>query len=594
MEWDACIPASIFSIATPVKLHRCGLAAQGFVLYDTGLISRDNWTGPMSEKAKKPQKLKARLPRGFVDRSSADIHATNEMIEKIRGVYELYGFDPIETPLFEYTDALGKFLPDSDRPNEGVFSLTDDDDQWMSLRYDLTAPLARHVAENFNEIQLPFRTYRAGYVFRNEKPGPGRFRQFMQFDADSVGAPGVSADAEMCMMMADTLEALGIKSGDYVIRVNNRKVLDGVMEAIGLGGDENAGRRLNVLRAIDKLDKFGADGVALLLGEGRKDESGDFTKGAQLKDWQIDGILAFLMVEPRTAIFAEKKRLSTDEFLKKWGSNPSFWFAKLDLENAAEELNSVFSDWLGILGEPPKSFVEGIKELASIGKLCESFNSDGIERIRIDPSVVRGLEYYTGPVFEAELTFDVTNEKGEKVVFGSVGGGGRYDGLVSRFMGQPVPATGFSIGVSRLMTALKNLGKLGQVKPLAPVLVTVMDGDVESMGRYQRFTQALRKEGIRAEMYQGNWKKFGNQLKYADRMGAPIAIIQGGDERAENVVQIKDLIEGKRLSGEIEDNVAWREARVAQETVPEVDLVAKVKEILAAQAEDRQRAAGGN
>ncbi|MBV2186227.1 MAG: histidine--tRNA ligase family protein, partial [Rhizobium sp.] len=241
----------------------------------------------MSEKTKKPQKLKARLPRGFVDREAADIRAVNEMTAKIREVYERYGFDPVETPLFEYTDALGKFLPDSDRPNEGVFSLQDDDDQWMSLRYDLTAPLARHVAENFQEIQLPYRTYRAGYVFRNEKPGPGRFRQFMQFDADSVGAPGVQADAEMCMMMADTMEALGIKRGDYVIRVNNRKVLDGVMEAIGVGGDANFARRLTVLRAIDKLDKFGTEGVKLLLGEGRKDESGDFTKGAGLNTEQI-------------------------------------------------------------------------------------------------------------------------------------------------------------------------------------------------------------------------------------------------------------------------------------------------------------------
>ncbi|CDZ44598.1 histidine--tRNA ligase [Neorhizobium galegae] len=493
----------------------------------------------MNDKSKKPQKLKARLPRGFVDRSAADIHATNEMTAKIREVYERYGFDPVETPLFEYTDALGKFLPDSDRPNEGVFSLQDDDDQWMSLRYDLTAPLARHVAENFNEIQLPFRTYRAGYVFRNEKPGPGRFRQFMQFDADTVGAPDVSADAEMCMMMADTMEALGIKRGDYVIRVNNRKVIDGVMEATGLGGDENGNRRLGVLRAIDKLDKFGFEGVRLLLGDGRKDESGDFTKGAGLNADQIEFILGYLQ---------------GDDF------------------HPASDL-----------------YAAGHGELQKIEALVTAAGY-GEDRIKIDPSVIRGLEYYTGPVFEAELLFDVTNEKGEKVVFGSVGGGGRYDGLVSRFMGQPVPATGFSIGVSRLMTALKNLGKLGQDEVIAPVLVTVMDGDVDSMGRYQRFTQALRNEGIRAEMYQGNWKKFGNQLKYADRRGCPIAIIQGGDERAQGVVQLKDLIEGKRLSGEIEDNASWREARVAQETVPEADLVAKVKEILAAQAEDRKRA----
>ena len=550
----------------------------------------------MSEKQKKPQKLKARLPRGFTDRSAADIHATNEMIEKIRGVYELYGFDPIETPLFEYTDALGKFLPDSDRPNEGVFSLTDDDDQWMSLRYDLTAPLARHVAESFNEIQLPYRTYRAGYVFRNEKPGPGRFRQFMQFDADTIGAFGVQADAEMCMMMADTLEALGIKRGDYVIRVNNRKVLDGVMEAIGLGGEENAARRLNVLRAIDKLDKFPIGEIKKLLGKGRWDGGeegkGDFTKGAGLEEQQIDTVVKFFG-QPESI-----KGLSDDRNPSKhlpigdmaFVDEPELKLGyKRFVDNLATltfwEINNVW----GPDGLPNETLRTGLEQLNEMTRLFYAAGY-GTRRICIDLSVVRGLEYYTGPVYEAELTFDVTNEKGEKVVFGSVGGGGRYDGLVSRFMGQPVPATGFSIGVSRLMTALKNLGKLGQTKPLAPVLVTVMDGDVESMGRYQRFTQVLRNEGIRAEMYQGNWKKFGNQLKYADRMGAPIAIIQGSDERAAGIVQIKDLIEGKRLSGEIEDNAAWREARVAQETVPEAELVAKVKEILAAQAEDRLRA----
>jgi len=538
----------------------------------------------MSDKNKKPQKLKARLPRGFVDREAADIRAANQMMETIREVYERYGFDPIETPLFEYTDALGKFLPDSDRPNEGVFSLQDDDEQWMSLRYDLTAPMARHVAENFQEIQLPYRTYRAGYVFRNEKPGPGRFRQFMQFDADTVGAPGVQADAEMCMMMADTLEALGIKRGDYVIRVNNRKVLDGVMEAIGLGGEENAGRRLGVLRAIDKLDKFGPEGVRLLLGEGRKDESGDFTKGAGLSEEQIK------IVEEKIVFFSTGARF-TRAALGGLADNVVLDQRQLDDPEALWLDNLDLAAMVGNRGADNDTGRAAADELRTMAEL---FNAAGYgtRRIMIDPSVVRGLEYYTGPVYEAELTFDVTNEKGEKVVFGSVGGGGRYDGLVSRFMGQPVPATGFSIGVSRLMTALKNLGKLGQDDVLGPVLVTVMDGDVESMGRYQRFTQQLRAEGIRAEMYQGNWKKFGNQLKYADRRGAPIAIIQGGDERAQGVVQIKDLIEGKRLSGEITDNAEWREARVAQEVVAEADLVAKVKEILAAQAEDRRRAKG--
>ncbi|RCS24621.1 histidine--tRNA ligase [Phyllobacterium salinisoli] len=497
--------------------------------------------------ANKADKVKARLPRGLVDRHAADIRATDKMLAAIREVYERYGFDPVETPMLEYTDALGKFLPDQDRPNEGVFSLQDDDEQWMSLRYDLTAPLARHVAENFNEIQLPYRTYRAGYVFRNEKPGPGRFRQFMQFDADTVGAPSVAADAEMCMMMADVMEALGIARGDYIVRVNNRKVLDGVMEAIGVTDE---GQKLAILRAIDKLDKFGVEGVKLLLGEGRKDESGDFTKGAGLNDNQIDRVLK--LVAPVVGT-----RLELQYFMS----------------------GAVHGSDIGL---------EGVGELDQIGELIEAAKYS--DRIRIDPSVVRGLEYYTGPVFEVELTAEIPNEKGEIVRFGSVGGGGRYDGLVSRFRGQPVPATGFSIGVSRLMTALKNLGKLGEGDVLAPVLVTVMDGDMEAMGKYQDFTQKLRAAGIRAEMYQGNWKKFGNQLKYADRRGAPLAIIQGGDERANGEVQIKDLIEGKRLSGEIESNEEWRASRPAQVTVKEEDLAAKVREMLDQQAQDR---AGG-
>ncbi|PRX07276.1 UNVERIFIED_ORG: histidyl-tRNA synthetase [Martelella mediterranea] len=548
------------------------------------------------KKKKKPQKLKARLPRGFVDRSAADIRATEEMVAKIKAVYENYGFDPVETPLFEYTDALGKFLPDQDRPNEGVFSLTDDDDQWMSLRYDLTAPLARHVAENFNDIQLPYRTYRAGYVFRNEKPGPGRFRQFMQFDADVVGAPGVQTDAEMCMMMADTMEALGIPRGDYVIRVNNRKVLDGVLRARGVAADKN----LDVLRALDKFDKFGREGVMLLLTTGRKDESGDFTKGAGLSE-QTASILLRLFETPKFLSAADeplKVQLGEEiiSFQQTWYEYVSGFLVDGRPVFPEGEFADESVSWTiavsTALADPETDASAGVAGIGELLAMHRAFAAAGYgpDRIKIDPSVVRGLEYYTGPVYEAELTFDVTNEKGEKVVFGSVGGGGRYDGLVSRFMGQPVPATGFSIGVSRLMTALKNLGKLGASEVIEPVLVTVMDGDAEAMGRYQKMTQELRAAGIRAEMYQGNWKKFGNQLKYADRRGCPIAIIQGGDERAEGVVQIKDLIEGKRLSGEIEDNAEWREARVAQETVPEGDLVEKVRQMLEAQAEDRRRA----
>lgn len=515
------------------------------------------------QKQKKPQKLKARLARGFPDRSSADIRATDEMMAKIRTVYERFGFEPVETPFIEYTDALGKFLPDQDRPNEGVFSFQDDDDQWLSLRYDLTAPLARHVAENFNDIQLPYRTYRAGWVFRNEKPGPGRFRQFMQFDADIVGAPGVQADAEMCMMMADTMEALGIPRGDYVIRVNNRKVLDGVMEAIGLGGAENSGKRLTVLRAIDKLDKFGVEGVKLLLGAGRwdggKEGEGDFAPGAGLDEGQIDRLLAFLIAAEGT-----------------------------EVEQTLASAETSFDD--------SKTVLTGIAELRAISELALA-SGYGPDRIKIDPSVVRGLEYYTGPVYEAELLGGIPNEKGQMVQFGSVGGGGRYDGLVSRFMGQPVPATGFSIGVSRLMTALKNLGKLSGDAASGPVLVTIMDRD--RIGDYAKMAQELRTElnpvgedgqplgpTIPVELFQGNPKDFPKQLRYADRRGSPIAIIQGGNEKEAGKLIVKDLIEGKRIAETITDNAEWREAKAGEHLVDEADLVITVKRVLAEQASD--------
>ncbi|MGA0563190.1 histidine--tRNA ligase [Ancylobacter sp. VNQ12] len=479
----------------------------------------------------KPSKLKARMPRGFADRGPAELASTRAMLETIRRVYELYGFEALETPFIEYTDALGKFLPDQDRPNEGVFSFQDDDEQWLSLRYDLTAPLARHVAENFDKLPKPFRSYRAGWVFRNEKPGPGRFRQFMQFDADTVGAPTVAADAEICMMMADTLEALGIKRGDYVIKVNNRKVLDGVLEAIGLGGEENAGRRLTVLRAIDKFDKVGIDGVRDLLGEGRWEnpaaKSGDFTKGAGLDEGQAAVVLS--MLTPGGGEF-------------------------LPASNA---------------------YLEGRQELDEIAALVNGAGYE--ERIRIDPSVVRGLEYYTGPVFEAELTFEVKDEKGRPVRFGSVGGGGRYDGLVGRFRSEPVPATGFSIGVSRLASALSYL-KTDAAPEFGPVVVVVMDRDQSA--HYMGLVAKLRAAGIRAEMYLGNPKNLGNQFKYADRRNSPCVVIQGSDERAAGTVQIKDLIEGAKAAAAIADNAEWRESRPAQFACAEAELVAKVIEVL--------------
>jgi histidyl-tRNA synthetase len=477
----------------------------------------------------KENRLKARRPRGLDDRTPAEIGVTRRMLETIRRVYERYGFEPVETPTIEYTDALGKFLPDLDRPNEGVFSFQDDDEQWLSLRYDLTAPLARYVAENFDALPKPYRSYRAGYVYRNEKPGPGRFRQFMQFDADTVGSASMAADAEVCMMIADTMEELGIPRGSYVVKVNNRKVLDGVMEAIGIGGEENVGKRLTVLRAIDKLDKFSEDDVLLLLTKGRKDQSGDFTKGAGLSD-----------------------------------------------ENAGKLLAQLKQD-----GAPKQGLNEthqaGTEELGAISQIVTAAGYDRT-RIRIDPSVVRGLEYYTGPVFECELTFPVEGEDGKPMRFGSVAGGGRYDGLVGRFRSENIPATGISIGVSRLMAALQHLKKVDTKPEPGPVVVTVFDQD--RIADYQKMVTALRQANIRAELYLGSGK-FGAQMKYADRRGSPCAVIQGGDEKAKGEVQLKDLIFGATIAS-IKDRDAYKAAQAkAQFAVPEAQLVEAVQKVLA-------------
>jgi histidyl-tRNA synthetase len=504
----------------------------------------------MADKSDKSNKLKARLPRGLGDRGPAEIAATRRMIEAIRAVYDRYGFEAVETPEIEYTDALGKFLPDQDRPNEGVFSFQDDDEQWLSLRYDLTAPLARYVAENFDALPKPYRSYRFGWVFRNEKPGPGRFRQFMQFDADTVGAGGMAADAEICMMAADTMEALGVPRGSYVVKVNSRKVLDGVMQAIGLGGDENDRRRLMVLRALDKYERLGVDGVVQLLGGGRKDESGDFTPGAGLSLLQIDAILDTIRQSFKIDFYFES---GFDVHV------PDSW---------------------KILGIDPIDFATYEQGMTEIFHMMEVIHTCGYseDRIKYDPTVVRGLEYYTGPVYEVELTLETKDEKGNPVRFGSVGGGGRYDGLVSRFRGEPVPATGFSIGVSRLQAALTLLGKLDSKPEPGPVVVTVFDRD--RIADYQKMVSALRAAGIRAEMYLGSGK-FGPQMKYADKRNSPCVVIQGGDEKLKNEVQIKDLILGAGLTAIKDRDEYLKKQAEAQFAVAEDRLVEAVRQVLA-------------
>jgi histidyl-tRNA synthetase len=527
----------------------------------------------------KPQKLKARRPRGLEDRTPADIAATRAMTDKIREVYELYGFEPVETPAIEYTDALGKFLPDQDRPNEGVFSFQDDDEQWLSLRYDLTAPLARYVAENFDALPKPYRSYRFGWVFRNEKPGPGRFRQFMQFDADTVGSASPAADAEMCMMAADTMEALGIPRGQYVVRLNNRIFLESVIRAVARTEERDFVEPMVVMRSLDKLDRLGWEGVKLLLTKGRKDESGDFTKGNGLSDISAEILIGQLKIAKELNLQASDNFVPTPEnadvrdFFDNLAKSFVGGIGELDLQNSEVRAHSLGLAY--VLGKQVSGF-NNAREILEIVRQC----GYGADQIEFDPTCVRGLEYYTGPVYEVELLLETKDEKGRPVRFGSVGGGGRYDGLVSRFRGEPVPATGFSIGVSRLQAALALINKSEAKPEFGPVVVTVFDRD--RIADYQKFVSQLRAAKIRAELYLGNPKNFGNQLKYADRRNAPCVVIQGGDEKAANAVTIKDLVLGAELATLDKDRGEYLQKQAdAQKTVPEAELVAEVRNVLA-------------
>jgi histidyl-tRNA synthetase len=483
---------------------------------------------------------RAEPPKGFRDVFGAEVTARDEMLATIAAVYRQWGFEPLDSPAVETLDALGKYLPDVDRPHAGVFAWQEDAADWLALRYDLTAPLARVYAQHRNDLPNPYRRYAMGPVWRNEKPGPGRFRQFTQCDADTVGTASVAADAEICAMLAEALDALGL-AGDYVIRINNRKVLNGVMEAAGLldpaDPEAFAHERGIVLRAIDKLDRLGTDGVRALLGEGREDESGDYTRGAGLSDDQAALILGFV------------------------GAGAADGAATLAALRA--------------LVGGSETGRAGVDELDQMAGLIAAQGPDAA-RVLVDPSVVRGLGYYTGPVFEAELTFHITGEDGRPRQFGSVAGGGRYDDLVKRFTGQAVPATGISIGVDRLLAAL-DAHRGGRAPARGPVVVTVMDRD--RMADYQRMAAELRAADLRAEVYLGNPRNFGNQLKYADRRGAPAAVIQGSDEAARGVVQIKDLILGARIA-ESATAEEWR-AQPAQQEVPRDNLAAAVQAVLA-------------
>ena len=490
-------------------------------------------------KDQKPRRPRAETPKGFRDYFGPEVTERKAMLDRIAAVYHLHGFEALETSGVETVEALGKFLPDVDRPNAGVFAWQEEavpgggSGDWLALRYDLTAPLARVAAQYRNDLPAPYRRYAMGPVWRNEKPGPGRYRQFYQCDADTVGAASVAADAEIIAMLADALEAAGIARGDYLVRVNNRKVLNGVLEAARVQPEQAA----DVLRQIDKFDKVGEAGVRELLTTGRTDASGAEIEGVGLDASQAEPVLRFLT-------------------------------SKGD-DNATTLQNLRAAVGGSVVG------AEGVDELAQIAAMLDAMGM-GADRVVIDPSVVRGLGYYTGPVFEAELTFEILDDKGRKRQFGSVAGGGRYDDLVERFTGQKVPATGVSIGVDRLLAALREKGLAG-TEAQGPVVVTVMDRD--RMADYQAMAAELRAAGIRAEVYLGNPKNFGNQLKYADKRAAPIAIIQGADEAGRGVVQVKDLILGAKIAAQA--SVEEWKSQPAQVEAPRGALVATVREMLA-------------
>ncbi len=536
-------------------------------------------------KTRKQPRPRAETPKGFRDYFGADVSQRAEMLRRIAGVYHRYGFEALESSAVETVEALGKFLPDVDRPNEGVFAWQEEDGGWLALRYDLTAPLARVYAQHRNELPTPYRRFAMGPVWRNEKPGPGRYRQFYQCDADTVGSASMAADAEICAMLADTLEAVGIPRGDYLIRVNNRKVLNGVLEVVGLAGDDKEDERGIVLRAIDKLDRLGSEGVSRLLGKGRKDESGDFTEGANLEPEQINRILAFVGAKDAVVSSSyitlqgqeDKTPQEWEQELRRVGAVAS---GNLTDMESGRAYNHHICAYLRNLVDGSVVGQEGVAELEQIATLLEA-GGYGPDRIVIDPSVVRGLGYYTGPVYEAELTFEILDDKGRKRQFGSVAGGGRYDDLVKRFTGQAVPATGVSIGVDRLLAALREKGRTQTVER-GPVVVTVMDRD--RMADYQAMVAELRGAGIRAEVYLGNPKNFGNQLKYADRRNSPAAVIEGADEKARGVVQVKDLVLGARIA-ENATLEEWKE-RPSQVEVPRGDLVETLQKLLASQDED--------
>ena len=458
----------------------------------------------------KNKKLKAQLPKGFRDNSEDSIDIRNQVINIIRNECEQFGFKNIETPALEYTEALGKFLPDVDRPSGGVFSFQDDDGQWLSMRYDLTAPLARYVAENYQFISKPFKRYQFGSVWRNEKPGPGRYREFIQFDADAIGISNNYIDAELCVIVARIFKKIGFSENEYKIKYSSRIIWENLFKQIEIEDKQIP----VVLRAVDKLDRVGINGVKDLLLKGREDRSGDFMEGVNLKNDQVNKILDFI-------------------------SN----------KNSKDDQISSFEEYLQNYKDLPFEF---------------------------DPTVVRGLEYYTGLVFEVELTTKVVNDKGKEVIFGSVAGGGRYDKLIARFGKEDVPATGISIGIDRLIYAIEQFDKIQSNKKPLIIIANLIP---EQISNYLSIAEVVRDEGYACEIFYGS-NNLSKQLKYSDKRKASLVIIIGEDEIKNKTISIKNLTVGKELSKNIDSREEWKELKAGQFIINKDDLITELKKIL--------------
>lgn len=476
-------------------------------------------------------RVRPRISRGFRDLMPQQLLARQWMIDTIRSVYERYGFLPLETPAVEYLDVLTG-SDAGDEASQSIFTVSNPEQEALGLRFDLTVPLARVIAQYKQDLTRPFRRYQVASVWRGDKPDKGRYREFMQFDLDSVGTRPPLADTEIIAGMCDTLAALGVPS--YRVRYSSRQVLNVLLAFAGIPQT----RAADVFRVLDKLDKVGLEKVKAELREGYVDASGDPIRGLGLEAAQVAKIEQYLSIP---AVSRDATLAALEDLFG-------------DTEGAAEAL--------GIVGDIHR-------HLGALGY--------GDDQVALDPSIARGLAYYTGPVFEAILP--------DAPQFGSVFGGGRYDGLVARFSGEAVPAVGASIGVDRLLAALEHLGALAAPRSTARVLVTRMDHSLD--GAYFAIAYELRRAGINTELYLGNAKAVGKQLKYADRWEIPLALIYGEDEASRGVVQLKDMDAGRRQADAIEDREAWLEARPGQREVPRADLVATVRALL------DQIAAGG-